>query len=133
MNGFDFFERLNEYINSQSYSIKSRIGIAQIDDSLSLIVLPGGDDITYQDGSKDKEYSIQIIYKGKSHKDAIQILNDLSIKMENLTYLPSSNDSYEFLEIEVTALPSFIAEDEKEYLLYGLTISANLYIKKDVI
>ena len=131
MNNLDFHKSLNDFINEQGYNIRSKIGLNQKDGSLSVLLLSGGSETKYMDGSKDKVQPIQIICKiaeGR-HDLAIILMNDLSIKLEELQDLPSSNDSYEFNELEITSQPSFLAEDDKGNVLYSFTLNADLYIK----
>ncbi len=136
----DFPKKLNEFITEQNYGIKNIIGLAQKGDSLSVLLLPGGPQRIFHDGSRDKTYTVQFITKisdvnenVNAHELSLNIMTDLISKLEVLEDLPSENDSYEFVDIEIATLPSFMSMDEMGNIFYTFTINANLYIKKGVV
>lgn len=129
----DFLVQLNQFINAQGLYAKSYIGLLREEESLSVMAMPGGAEIVYMDDSRNKAYQVQINAKSKRHDNCIMALNHLFSELERLTDLPSGNLSYDFHDINITSLPSFIHQDEQGYFIYSLSISANLNIYKGVI
>lgn len=139
MNELDFLLKLNQYINSlslpgsNSNRLVSKIGLLQTTESLAVSASPGGAQEVFYDGSRDKEYQVQISCKSLRQDVCMNALNNLSTKLENLVNLDSGNDSYEFQGITITSLPSLLGEDDKNYFIWVVSISAQLHIKKGVV
>lgn len=135
----DFLLKLNQHINAQRLAssvankpLTSVIGLLGADESMSIMAMPGGAQKVYFDGTRDKAYQAQINIKSKRQDIAMNALNVISKKFENLMSLPSSNGSYEFQQITITSNPSFLQQDEKGFFVWVLSISAELTIEKGV-
>lgn len=136
----DFLLKLNQFINAQKLAsstldktLTSVIGLLLVGESMSIMAMPGGAEKVYMDGSRDKAYQVQINIKSKRQDVAMNALNIIAIKLENLTALPSGNGSYEFQEIKITSNPSFLQQDEKGFFIWVLSLSAELTIEKGVV
>lgn len=136
----DFLIKLNQYINAQrligtvdSKPLTSQIGLLAADESMSIMAMPGGAQVVFFDGTRDKAYQVQINVKSKRQDVCMNALNVLSKSLENLDDLPSSNNSYEFKEIKITSFPSFLHQDEQGFFVWVLSISAEITIFKGVV
>lgn len=91
------------------------------------MTLPGGDEVIYFDGVRDKTLNIAIDVKAKSTIQAYQTLNVLFQLLESLVDLPSQNESYDFNGITTTNAPNKIGADE-HYELWECTFTFDLTI-----
>lgn len=132
MKELDFLLKLNQFINSQKPFARSEIGALKATDSISVMAMPGGAEKVYFDGTRDKDYQVQINAKSKRQDYCINELNKLSQILERLEDLPSGNGSYDFESITVTSLPSFLVHDESGYFIYEVSISAKITIHEGV-
>lgn len=128
----DLLLQLNRYINSQQPFAKSIIGTLEPTESISVMAMPGGTETVYYDGMRDKQQQVQINAKSKQQNHCINFLNTIFQKLENLTELPSGNGSYEFNNIRVAGMPSFIFQDEQGYFFYQLSISVQITIEGEI-
>lgn len=128
----DLLLQLNRYINSQKPFAKSNIGALDATDSISVMAMPGGQETVYFDGMRDKQQQVQINAKSKQQNNCINFLTTFFQKLENLTDLPSENNSYEFNNISIVGMPSLIVVDEQGYFIYQLSISVQITINKGV-
>ncbi|MGE8004043.1 phage tail terminator protein [Lysinibacillus sp. NPDC093216] len=134
MKELDFLVQLNRYINKQNFFAKSVIGVLGKEESLSIMAMPGGAEKVFFDGTRDKDYQVQINAKSRKQDDCINTLSTLFQKLESLTELPSDNNSYDFQQIVVTSLPSLVMiEESGGYFIYELSISATITIHKGVV
>ena len=129
----DFMVNLNQKINSLGLYANSRIGLLGTDESLSIMSMPGGAETVYMDGSRDKDYQVQVNAKSKNQLNCFNALTYIYQTLENLIDLPSKNGSYEFNNIETKSLPSLVEQDEQGFYVYALSISAKITIYKGVV
>ncbi|MEN0648915.1 minor capsid protein [Caldifermentibacillus hisashii] len=128
----DFLTKLNQKINSLGLYAKSTIGLLGPDESLSIMAMPGGAETVYMDGTRDKDYQVQINAKSKDQMNCFNALTYIYQALENLSDLPSGNGSYEFQKIETKSFPSLLEQDEQGYFIYVLSISAKITIYQGV-
>lgn len=124
--------KLNQKINSLSLYARSSIGLLGPDESLSIMAMPGGAETVYMDGTRDKDYQVQINAKSKNQMNCFNALTYIYSTLENLSDLPSGNGSYEFQSIETKSFPSLLEQDEQGYFIYVLSISAKITIYQGV-
>ena len=129
----DFVTQFNKYINTLGLYAKSVIGVLAANESISVMSTPGGPQQLFYDGSRDKDFQVQITTKSKEQANCINALNYIFLTLENLEQLPSTNNSYEFYGIDIASLPSFVTQDDQGYFIWQLSISAKLNIKKGVL
>lgn len=129
----DFMDQLNKKINSMNLFANSRIGLLGADESISIMVMPGGAETVYFDGTRDKSYNIQVNAKSKNQLNCFNALTKIYQTLENLDDLPSENGSYEFQGITTQSLPSLLEQDEQGYWVYVLSINAQITIYKGVV
>lgn len=129
-NKLDFLERLNEHINSLDLFAKSNIGLLEYSDSISLITMPGGLEKVYFDGTRDKDYQVQVSAKSKNQNNCYLALTDVYQELENLTELKSKNNSFEFQSITTASLPNLIGQDEQGYFVWAVNLNCKITIYK---
>lgn len=128
----DLLARLNQTINGLDLYAHSGIGLLGTGDSLSVMAMPGGEETVYFDGSRDKDYQVQINAKSKDQQACYNALTAIYQTMENLDDLPSRNGSYDFQSIETRSLPSLVQQDEQGFYVFALSISAKITIYEGV-
>lgn len=124
----DFIWRLNDFINTLSLFSRSDVGVLGETDSISLMAMPGGSEIVYMDGIRDKDYQMQVNAKSTNQLHCIESLSKVAKILENLTNIESHNNSFDFESINITSLLSLVAQDEQGYFIYALSISAKITI-----
>lgn len=125
-------DKLNQKINSLGLYAHSSIGLLDVGESLSIMAMPGGAEAVFMDGTRDKDYQVQINAKSKDQMNCFNALTRIYQILENLEELPSNNGSYDFQEISTQSLPSILEQDEQGYWVYVLSISAKLTIYQGV-
>ena len=128
----DFLPKLNDKINSLGLYARSSIGLLDADESLSIMAMPGGSEVEYMDGTRDKDYQVQVNAKSIDQMNCYNALTAIYQSLENLSDLPSSNGSYEFNKISITSLPSLVMQDEQGYYIFQLSLSAKITIYRGV-
>lgn len=126
----DFIWRLNEYLNTLDLFTDSTVGGMTENDSISLLAMPGGNEIPFHDGTKDKELNIQINAKSKNQFNSIEALSKISKKLEDLKRdeIQSNNGTFNFDEIKVSSYVSIVAEDEQGSFIYQVSFIAKITI-----
>lgn len=128
----DFLSKLNSKINSLGLYARSSIGLLDAGESLSIMAMPGGSEVEFMDGTRDKDYQVQINAKSMDQMNCYNALTTIYRTLENLTDLPSGNGSYEFNKISTQSLPSLVMQDEQGFYIFQLSISAKITIYKGV-
>lgn len=130
----DFIWRLNDYINMLELFAWSNVGLLEETESLSVMAMPGGEEIVYFDGTRDKHLNVQINAKSKNQLNCIDSLAKVARVLENLEEdaIKSHNDTFYFESISVTSPVSIVAQDEQGFFIYALSISAKITIYKGV-
>lgn len=130
----DFIWRLNDYINTLDVFAQSNVGTLGINESLSVLAMPGGEENIYMDGTRDKFLNVQINAKSQNQLNCIESLSLIARKLENLpeNAIQSDNDSFKFQKISITSPLSIVAHDDQGYFLYALSISAKITIYEGV-
>lgn len=133
MTQLDMLTQLNAYINKQAPFAPSNVGQLQEGESVAVIALPQGIEITYFNGMQDKQQHIQIKAKSKQQENSMGFLNELLLKLEGLENLPSANDSYQFQQIKSIGMPSLVTVCENGYFIYQAFINMTITIGKGVV
>lgn len=128
----DFLDRLTEHINSLGLFARCKVGIVDDGDGISINMMPGGQEVVFMDGERDKSQNMQIVAKSKNHQQCIDTLTKVYRQLENLTDLTSINNSFEFKDIDTTSYPSLILHDENGNFIYEITINTNITIYEGV-
>ncbi len=128
----DFMLQLNDKINSLDLYAPCYIGLLGPEDSLSIMAMPGGDEVVFMNGARDKDYQVQVNAKSKDQLACLNALTYIYQTLENLIDLPSENDSFDFQSISTKSLPNLVAQDEQGFFVYVLNISAKITIYKGV-
>lgn len=126
-------DKLNQKINSFELYAKSRIGLLGADESLSIMAMPGGAEVEYMDGIRDKDYQIQVNAKSRNQLNCFNALTTIYQKLENLTDLESDNGSFDFQRFTTTSLPSLVMMDDQGFFIYQLSLSAKITIYEGVV
>lgn len=128
----DFLSKLNSKINSLGLYARSSIGLLDAGESLSIMAMPGGSEVEFMDGTRDKDCQVQINAKSMDQMNCYNALTTIYRTLENLSDLPSGNGSYEFNKISTQSLPSLVMQDEQGFYIFQLSISAKITIYKGV-
>src|SRR5690625_1349196 len=130
----DFIWRLNDYINTLDVFAHSNVGTLGINESLSVLAMPGGEETIYMDGTRDKFLNIQVNAKSQNQLNCIESLSLIARKLENLVEgaITSDNDSFKFQKISITSPLSIVVHDEKGYFIYAISISTKITIYEGV-
>lgn len=133
MKELDFLLQLNNKINSLGLFAPCYIGLLDEGESISIMAMPGGDEVVYFDGVRDKNYQVQINAKSKNQLNCINALTYIYQTLENMSDLPSANGSFDFQKITTQSLPSLLEQDEQGFFVYVLSISAKITIYEGVV
>lgn len=128
----DFMLQLNNKINSLGLYAPCYIGLLGPEESLSIMAMPGGEEVVFMDGVRDKDYQVQVNGKSRDQLACINALTHIYQTLENLIDLPSTNGSYEFQKITTQSLPNLVTQDEQGFFVYALSISAKITIYQGV-
>lgn len=128
----DFSLVLVRYINSLNLPISARLDyFNDNEDDLVLNPVPGGKvDTLYMDGTKEVSLPFEIAVKSKSSEFAnglIWTIND-ALSLFDLE-LPSQNNSYIFLNLEVEK-PAINGKDSQGFFVYTLGLTAKIEIEE---
>lgn len=128
----DFQIVLCNYVNTLNLGLKARIDYFNEKDDLVINLISGGRvEQLFMDGSQEISLPYEIAVKSKDNQRANAIIWTIHSYLSQFgIQLPSLNDSYQFLEMEV-AKPSINGQDEQGFFIYTLTLTAKLEIKGD--
>jgi len=130
----DFIWRLNDYINTLDLFAWSNVGMLEVDESLSVLAMLGGEEVVFMDSTRDKNLNVQINVKSKNQLNCVESLSLIARKLETLqeNAITSHNETFSFQKINVTSPLSIVAHDEQGYFIYALSISAKITIYEGV-
>jgi len=128
----DFQIVLCNYVNTLNLGLKARIDYFNEKDDLVINLISGGKvDQLFMDGSQEISLPYEIAVKSKDNQRANAIIWTIHSYLSQFgIQLPSQNNSYHFLEMEI-AKPSIKGQDEQGFFIYTLTLTAKLEIKGD--
>lgn len=131
----DFIWRLNAKINSLDLFTHSDVGVLDTENSISLMAMSGGNEDVFMDGTKDKEYQMQVNAKSKNQLYCVESLSHIATELERLepNDIVSMNGSFAFESISILSPLTLVAQDENEYFIYALSISGKITIYKGVV
>lgn len=128
----DFQVVLCNYVNTLNLGLRARIDYFNEKDDLVINLISGGRvEQLFMDGSQEISLPYEIAVKSKDNQRANAIIWTIHSYLSQFgIQLPSQNNSYQFLEMEI-AKPSVSGQDEQGFFIYTLTITAKLEIKGD--
>lgn len=128
----DFQVVLCNYVNTLNLGLKARIDYFNEKDDLVINLISGGRvEQLFMDGSQEISLPYEIAVKSKDNQRANAIIWTIHSYLSQFgIQLPSRNNSYQFLEMEI-AKPSVSGQDEQGFFIYTLTLTAKLEIKGD--
>lgn len=124
-------EILNNHINTLNLFARSRIGLLDVKDSISVMAMPGGEETVFFDGIRDKDYQIQVSAKSKNQNDCYTALTDIYQDLERLDELESENGSFDFQNIKTASLPNLIGQDDDGFFIWGVNLSCKITIYEE--
>lgn len=132
MKNLDFIDVLADHLDT--LDLYSAIEISTLDTSntISLLALPGGVETVFMDGSKDKDYNLQINAKHLKQDECINTLNTIADALHRLQSLYSKNRSFEYDRFSAVGMPSFVSQDEQGFWIWQLTATAQITIFREV-
>ena len=118
----DFQIVLCNYVNTLNLGLKARIDYFNEKDDLVINLISGGKvDQLFMDGSQEISLPYEIAVKSKDNQRANAIIWTIHSYLSQFgIQLPSQNNSYHFLEMEI-AKPSIKGQDEQGFFIYTLT------------
>lgn len=128
----DFLDVLCAHINSLGLSLQADVGYVDEQEGLALYPLPGGS-VEEEDlaGTQTVKLYYEIAIKSRDQALNNATLWQINAALSQLNLnLPSQNDSYTFLSLEVAA-PSLNDLDEQGFYIYLLDISARLEVERN--
>lgn len=130
----DFQEVLCDFINSLELPLVARLDYFNEEDDLVINLISGGKvDELFMDGTQEISLPFEIAVKSKENEKANYIMWTVHSALSSFNLkLPSSNNSYRFLSLEV-AKPSISGRDEQDFFIYTLNIVAKLEVEGDLI
>ena len=128
----DFQVVLCNYVNTLNLGLRARIDYFNEKDDLVINLISGGRvEQLFMDGSQEISLPYEIAVKSKDNQRANAIIWTIHSYLSQFgIQLPSQNNSYQFLEMEI-AKPSVSGQDEQGFFIYTLTLTAKLEIKGD--
>lgn len=128
----DFQIILCNYVNTLDLGLNARIDYFNEKDDLVINLISGGRvEQLFMDGSQEISLPYEIAVKSKDNQRANAIIWTIHSYLSQFgIQLPSQNNSYHFLEMEI-AKPSINGQDEQGFFIYTLTLTAKLEIKGD--
>lgn len=131
MPDLDVIQRLRSHLDNLGLYAKVQVGVLK-GESITLFPLPGGAETVFMDGTRNKEYPIQLNSQSPDQMKALNALAFIARNLEGLETLDSKNESYLFHGVTVTSLPSLITVNDRGENAMMLTISLSLTIHKGV-
>lgn len=124
----DFIERVRDKVEGYNLFIDPVIGPLGDSESMSVVPVPGGAEVVFIDGERDKTQNFSINIKTKNQKEAYDVLSKIYQKLENLPDLPSENGSYDFERIRTTSMPAVSVVDPRGFYICQVTFAADITI-----
>ncbi|WP_152657610.1 minor capsid protein [Oceanobacillus sp. CFH 90083] len=128
----DFMQQLNRKINSMGLFSRSVIGTWNEEDAISITAIPDSEETVYFDGTRDKNYTIQVTARSQNQQECLDSLTRIYQELEGLDALPSENNSYTFQSIRTSSFPALVLYDEQGFFIFELSITAKITIYKGV-
>lgn len=131
----DFLERLREKLNViyLPNEIKSfGLNLVLETECATILLLPGGEEQKFMDGSRDKQHNLSVVMKHKSDRVCFDVLTDVYRLIENIRHLPSDNGSYEYIGSRTLNLPNKVGQDPKGLNLWSADFQITINIQKGV-
>lgn len=123
----DFSVVLRDYINSLSLSLPCKLDYLAEQASLVVYPLPGGKvEKAYMNGNQVVSLPFEVAVKSTDQQETSSILWVINSALANVGLeLPSQNNSYQFLSLEV-AQPFLNDRDDQGFYVYMLDLTARL-------
>ena len=131
MTNNDFIEVLLERVNGLGLVLQGSLDYLDEEEGLVLYALPGGS-VIKEDmaGTQTVSLPFELAIKTKSQEVANTTLWKINTALSAFDLdLPSQNDSYEFLSLEV-AKPFLNDRDEQGFYVYMLDVTAKIEIER---
>lgn len=129
MNNNDFSEVLRDFINTLNLSLTCRLDYLSEKEDLVLYPLPGGKILKkYMDGKQDISLVFEVAIKTLDHQRTSSILWTINHALANFDLeLPSKNNSYQFIGLEVSH-PFLNDRDDQGFYIYMLDVTAEIEV-----
>lgn len=127
----DFLNCLKSKIKTL-YSGTVKVGVLDTGESISIMQMQGGSERRFYDGSRDKNFNIQVAMKSNDSNNCYNTLTNIAYTLSNSS-VNSVNNSYEFTDLQQNGEVSLISQTEDEEYIYAVNMIASLHIKKGVV
>jgi|GEM_PF-316065 len=127
----DFIYQLVDFLKSLKLPMPVKIGLFEEEDTIALAPMQGGLVIqNYYNGIQNQrlpyEIGIKVFENQQLALDTLTLIADELTKVSNI---PSQNESYEFLNIQISSKPFFRGQDVDGFFFYRLEIEVDLNVK----
>lgn len=128
----DFLDRLLDFLKSLELTMPVELGLFEEKDTVAVAPMQGGLVLTkYYNGMTHKRLPYEIGIKVFENQPlALTTLNLIANRLANLKDIPSQNDSYELVSIQISSEPFYRGQDVEGYFFYRLEIEVDLNLKK---
>lgn len=132
----DLSDRLNDKINAlPDLPYTCFVNYLSGNSGLSLVPSPGSTDIQFDwagNAKKKVNYTVTIRDKNKSAllESTLWRITDM---LENITALPSRDNSYQFNGLQITGLPSLEFQDANNFSQYVMSFSVFIFQTKEML
>lgn len=129
----DFQLVLLSHLKTMSLPLTPRLDYFEDNkDDLVINQIPGGKvDTVYMDGTQEVSLPFEIAVKAKKNSLANEIIWDVTSELSKFDLvLPSANNSYEYLGLEVSR-PASKGKDSQGYYYYTIEIVAKIVIERN--
>ncbi|PED41966.1 phage tail terminator protein [Bacillus cereus] len=132
MRHFDFIQSIISTLEKEVDLLNIPVFSASLkeDESIAVVLTPGGEKEMYYDETYEQVFSIQINARSKNELKIIDALNNIcnyfdSVETEGII---SSNDSFSTIEKETAQTTNLIGIQEDGLYIYGASFKIKLYI-----
>lgn len=128
----DFIYQLVDFLKSLKLSMPVKIGLFEEEDTIALAPMQGGlVTQNYYNGIQNQRLPYEIGIKVFENQQlAIDTLTLIAEELTKVSNIPSQNESYEFLNIQISSKPFFRGQDVDGFFFYRLEIEADLNVKQ---
>lgn len=127
----DFMDRLLDEMDTWSLDLPLKAYSHNTDESIVITSMPGGRTMSEDmNGTKDKRFTYFCEIKVNNNKIPIaeQLLQSITLNLDNLIDVPSHNKSYEFIDVVITNEPYHTASTDDGKVYFRMSFQVELTI-----
>ncbi|MCM3223335.1 minor capsid protein [Bacillus cereus] len=132
MKQFDFIQSIISTLEKEVELLNIPVYSASLkeDESIAVVLTPGGEKEMYYDGTYEQPFSIQINARGANELKIIDVLNNICAYFDSTetSEIISSNGSFKTIEKETAQTTNLIGIQENGLFIYGASFKIKLHI-----